>query len=106
MIKRMDIEKLLCKPVAMMTGEEIANVIDECIRLKDEEKPRKPQSKKLVYGLRGIADLFHCSIPTAMRMKQSGILDPAISQVKRTIVVDADMALGLAKNSKEGKYHG
>jgi hypothetical protein len=41
-----------------------------------------------------------------MRMKQSGILDPAISQVKRTIVVDVDMALGLAKNSKEGKYHG
>ena len=34
---------------------------------------------------------------TAYRIKQSGILDPAISQVNRLLVVDADYALDLLK---------
>lgn len=53
--------------------------------------------KNYVYGLQGIAQLFSCSVSTACRIKQSGVLDPAISQVNRLLVVDADYALDLVK---------
>ena len=47
---------------------------------------------------------FGCSIPTANRIKRSGIIDGAITQVGRKIVIDADLALELAaKAKKEGK---
>lgn len=51
---------------------------------------------KYVYGIKGIADLFGCSVPTANKIKRSGKIDKAITQVGRKIVVDAEMALELA----------
>ncbi len=53
-----------------------------------------------VYGLQGICDLFGCSTATAARIKKSGAIDPALSQVGNTIVVDADLALDLLKAKK------
>ena len=61
--------------------------------LKDEE----PGKKHLVYGLAGLAKLLGCSQSTAYRIKKSGMLNPAISQVGRLIVIDADLALDLCK---------
>lgn len=54
------------------------------------------QGKKYVYGIGGIARLFGCSIPTANRIKKSGRINRAITQIGRKIIVDADMALELA----------
>lgn len=48
-----------------------------------------------------IADTFGCNIPTANRIKRSGVIDDAITQVGRKIVVDADLALELAANVKK-----
>ena len=48
------------------------------------------------YGLRGLAKIFDCSIPTAQRIKASGKIDAAIVQTGRKIVIDADKALELA----------
>ena len=56
--------------------------------------------KHYVYGLQGICDLFSCSTATASRIKKSGVIDPALSQVGNTIVVDADLALDLLKAKK------
>lgn len=53
--------------------------------------------KHYVYGLQGIADLLGCSKSTAERVKKSGVLDAAISQVGKLIVVDADLAIDLIK---------
>ena len=41
-------------------------------------------------------DFFRCSLPTANRIKQSGKINRAITQVGRKIIVDADLALELA----------
>ena len=57
-----------------------------------EKKPE--QTKRLVYGISGIAQLFNCS------MTASGRIDDAITQHGRIIVVDADKALLLFNNSK------
>jgi hypothetical protein len=50
--------------------------------------------KHYVYGIQGICDLFGCSPATAARIKKSGAIDAAISQVGNTIVVDAKSTLG------------
>ena len=52
--------------------------------------------KRYVYGLAGIARLFGCSLPTANRIKQSGKINRAITQIGRKIIVDADLVLELA----------
>lgn len=63
-----------------------------------EKKPE--QTKRLVYGISGIAQLLNCSMTTANRIKASGRIDDAITQHGRIIVVDADKALLLFNNSK------
>ena len=40
---------------------------------------------------------------TANRIKRSGIIDAAITQIGRKIIVDADMALALAKEAEANK---
>ena len=58
------------------------------------------QEEHNVYGIAGIAQIFGCSIPTASRIKKSGIISEAITQVGRKIVVNADKALELAGKHK------
>lgn len=62
-------------------------------------------AKKYVYGLAGIADLFGCSKTTANRIKQSGKIDKAITQVGSLIIVEAEKAIELAgkKNGRSKK---
>ena len=94
-IKKMEVKDLLSKPVWQMTGEEFIFV-----------KPAQPAAdteKKYVYGIGGIARLFGCSMPTANRIKKSGRIDRAITQIGRKIIVDADMALELAGRKSGGR---
>ena len=84
-----------------MTGEEFIFLNRHA---STDSEVRTPQpvtdtDKKYVYGISGIARLFGCSMPTANRIKKSGIIDKAITQIGRKIVVDADLALSLAKEA-------
>lgn len=60
--------------------------------------------KHYVYGLQGLCNLLGCSTATASRIKRSGVIDAAISQVGKIIVVDADLALDLL-NTRKKSYH-
>ena len=51
----------------------------------------------------GLPDFLGCSLPTANRIKQSGKIDRAITQVGRKIIVDADLALELAGRKSGGR---
>lgn len=62
---------------------------------------KQPDTRRYVYGIQGIADLFHCSRPTAQRIKSSGAIDGAISQYNRTIIVDAELAVSLLRSSRQ-----
>lgn len=46
-------------------------------------------------GLKGIAELFHCSYTEVYRIKRSGKIDKAIKQNGRKIITDAKKALEL-----------
>ena len=106
------VEKLLETPVCMMTGEELAFLMNNLGILQRDKSPEKASTspnRKLAYGIKGIAETFGCSIPTANRIKKSGVIDKAISQLGRKIVVDVDLALELAagcniNKEQEGLY--
>lgn len=63
------------------------------------------QKRNLVYGLAGLSQLLGCSQSTAARIKKSGVLDPAIRQTGKIIVVDADLALDLMKIKRGRRNH-
>lgn len=65
-----------------------------------EERLQNPLDGKYVYGIDGIADLFHCSRPTAQRIKSSGVIDKAITQHGRKIIVEAEYALQLLRTHR------
>ena len=102
MATQFDIKQLLQKPIAMMTGEELTFLLNSSMEAKAYEQTPVVQ-KRTYYGIEGIAQVFGCSVPTANRIKRSGIIDAAITQVGRKIIVDADMALALAKEAEANK---
>lgn len=99
-------ETLLQTPVCMMTGEQLAFLVTNLPLLNKQgdnasSDTELPKPRRLVYGIKGIADTFGCSIPTANRIKKSSVIDDAITQVGRKIVVDAGLALELAASAKK-----
>ena len=102
----MTINELLGKPVWQMTGEELLFLARHGNMSTNGETAKASSSKEekqYVYGLAGIARLFGCSLPTANRIKQSGKINRAITQVGRKIIVDADLALELAGRKTGGR---
>ncbi|HZL11807.1 MAG TPA: DUF3853 family protein [Prolixibacteraceae bacterium] len=99
----MNVKELKEKPIWQMTGEEFL-----FLQQNSEQKQVQPVTlsetqKKYVYGIGGIARLFGCSIPTANRIKQSGKIDKAITQIGRKIIVEAELALELAGRKSGGR---
>ena len=99
----MNVKELKEKPIWQMTGEEFL-----FLQQNSEQKQVQPitlseTQKKYVYGIGGIARLFGCSIPTANRIKQSGKIDNAITQIGRKIIVEAELALELAGRKSGGR---
>ena len=75
---------------------------------KAEVQPQKDHPK-YVYGLKGLAELFGCCKQTAFNIKKSGRISPAIKQVGRLLIIDADLALELASRKtggRKGSGHG
>ena len=101
----MTLQDLLNKPLWQMTGEEFLFLTNSTAFKEEKNKIQviDATSSKYVYGLKGIADLFGCSIPTANRIKKSGRIDKAIKQIGRKIIVNAELALELAGQKTGGR---
>lgn len=98
----MEIQELLKKPLWQLTAEEFL-MLNNGSSSEPNNPISEPSQKKYVYGIDGIAKLFGCSKPTANRLKKSKKIDAAITQIGRKIIVDADLALKLAKEEKIGR---
>ena len=82
----MTLHELLEKPVWQMTGEELLFLAQQGSTQQEGDTQDKAPAKgerHFVYGLSGLARLFWCSLSTANRIKQSGKIDRAITQVGR-----------------------
>ena len=100
----MEIKDLKNKPLWQMTGEEFLYLQQTGATTQSTPTPVVDTSqKRYVYGITGIAKLFGCSMPTAHRIKKSGKIDKAITQIGRKIIVDAEMALELAGRKTGGR---
>jgi len=99
----MNVKELKEKPIWQMTGEEFLFLQQNSEQKQVQSVTLSETQKKYVYGIGGIARLFGCSIPTANRIKQSGKIDKAITQIGRKIIVEADLALELAGRKSGGR---
>ena len=97
--------EVLAKPLWQLTTGEFLSLLKENNGEPEVNQEEKPQ-KHYVYGLRGLAKVFDCSLPTANRIKKSGKINAAITQIGRKIIIDADMALQLASGEKKKKRWG
>ena len=59
----------------------------------------KLTAKKYEYGIKGIQKIFRCSKSKAFSLKKSGILNEAITQNGKYIVIDAEKAIELFNKS-------
>lgn len=99
----MNVKDLKEKPIWQMTGEEFLFLQQNTPHKESQPTPVTDIAKRYVYGILGIAKLFGCSMPTANRIKKSGQIDRAITQIGRKIIVDADLALTLAGRKTGGR---
>ena len=88
-------DELLQKTIGEMSGMEFIQLFKVANDVKADDS-QENEEDKYVYGIAGIAELLHCSLPTANRIKKSGRIKKAITQIGRKIVVDKKMALELA----------
>jgi hypothetical protein len=89
-------------PIAMLTVGQLKEVMGSARVTPAHELTQKTE-RRYLYGYKGVAELFNCSIPTAARIKASGKIDGAIKQIGRKIIVDADLALELAGRKTGGR---
>lgn len=100
----MVLNDLKSKPIWQMTGEEFLYLQEQANSVsKEGVATMQTEAKKYVYGYKGIAELFHCSNSKAARLKLSGVIDGAITQVGKSIIVDAELAMQLAGKKKGGR---
>lgn len=90
-----------------MTQDEFFNRLKECFAealFAPNPDEGVKVKKHYVYGLQGLCDLLGCSTATASRIKRSGVIDAAISQVGKIIIIDADLAIDLL-NTRKKTHH-
>ena len=73
-------DELLQKTIGEMSGMEFIQLFKVANDVKADDS-QENEEDKYVYGIAGIAELFHCSLPTANRIKKSGRIKKAITQI-------------------------
>lgn len=84
----------LTKPLWQLTVAEFLE-LQRAITPQQSQTPQQPGTPEYVYGISGLAELLGCSKSTAANIKRSGIIDAAITQHNRTIIINASTALNL-----------
>lgn len=85
-----------------LTLGELLDAVEDRVRAVLANKPSKQDGeRRYVYGLKGLAKLLGCSKTTASRIKTSGKIDKAITQIGALLIIDADLALELAGNKEK-----
>ena len=79
-----------------LTAGELVKLIEQTVQ--DKLKASNDGEREIVEGLAGLAEILGVSIATAQKIKNSGILDKAIGQVGRKILIDKKKAIELYFN--------
>ena len=72
-----------------LTVGQLVVLIQDTIK---KETVKHTEQDEFVEGLSGLAQLLGVSVTTAQKIKNSGILNPALGQVGRKIIINATKA--------------
>lgn len=86
-------------PVWQLTVGEFKNLIKETTEAKAEQKQNQ-EPGDYAYGIAGIAEIIGASKTTAQKIKSSGILNGAITQVGNKIITHKKTALELLQKNE------
>lgn len=92
-----EFKDLLSKPLWQLTGEQYKKLTEGVMLNIVSNLQSQGQKTHLIYGIDGLANFLGTSRSTAQRIKNSGIIEEAIVQRGRTIIIDGDMAMRLMK---------
>lgn len=91
-------------PIWQLTVGQFVELQNKVLEALPNAEGKKQNDQKddrhFVYGLAGLAELLNCSVVTAQKIKSSGLIDGAVYQFGRKIIVDADKALSLLSEDK------
>ena len=92
----------LLRPFARMVAEELQE-----IQKPKEEPIEVSECNRRLRGIQGIMEIFKCSRSKASRIKDSGIIDGAITRIsQRVFLVDEQKALdAMNKKPKGGRRY-
>ena len=92
-------------PIWQLTVGEFLELQEKSrLQAPEEMKPNISTSKNLIYGIKGLAKLLGCSTTTAQKIKNSGVIDKAISQFGRKLIIDADLVLKLMVEKRKKQH--
>jgi hypothetical protein len=85
-------------PIWQLTVAEFKSLIREAQAQETKsERPVETQDE-YVYGISGLAEFLNCSKTTAQKLKSSGRIDKAITQVGRQIIINKKQVINILKN--------
>ena len=88
-------------PLWQMTAGELVDLVIKTIKQEDQQSNpgelKQGDINGFVYGITGIAEIFNCSKSTAQKIKNSGVINKAISQNDRKMTINVEMALKLTQ---------
>lgn len=90
-----------------MTGAEFIELARHTPAPAVEEKTEVKEPQVIapscyIHGMKALADLIGCSLATAHRIKASGVINDAITQIGRKIIFDQEKVLRLLGKKKKG----
>lgn len=91
-------------PLWQLTVGEFIDLQNRCWKQENEKSATANtvhDEVRFVYGINGLAELLNCSKATAQKIKNSGVIDRAVSQFGRKIMINAGLALELIQNNKD-----
>lgn len=91
-------QEILDKPFFALTGREVLLLFS--VIVEEQTIQQDYTNKKYVYGLNGLAKLLGCGKTNAQKVKNSGVIDEAIYQTGKKIVIDSEKALELLKKNR------
>ncbi len=89
----------LTKPLWQLTVAEFLELQKAATVPQQPQPQQETGTPEYVYGISGLAELLGCSPSTASNIKRSGIIDAAITQHQRTIIIHSATVLSLLRKT-------
>ncbi|OPB98961.1 hypothetical protein BAS10_04655 [Elizabethkingia meningoseptica] len=94
-------KELLDKPFFSMTGSEIVELFSTVFPQQQATEILDYTDDRYVRGIDGLKKLLKCGRTKAQSIKSSGVINDAIIQDGKIIIIDAKLALELIKKNKK-----